>query len=112
MKGIMNRTKEITSVICALTLSLTACHRGVRARTPRHWAHVQRIKTRLGTVATGPARRAECDLPGAGRRRLRAARLLRLGDSDAEYRSAGGGRTALHQLSHHGAVLAVARVPC
>ena len=57
----------------------------------------------LSAAAGGGAERAG----GPVRRsRLLASRLLRLLDRDAEHRSAGRRRLALHELPHHGAVLA------
>ena len=58
-----------------------------------------------------PAERAERRARRARRRRLRAARLLRLRHRHADVRPARRRRAALHELPHHRAVLADARVP-
>lgn len=73
----MNRTKVMISVICA-GVEPDGVHCDVRATTSRYWAHVQRIKTRVGTAALKPELVTKkdldvalaivtlgCDLPGS-----------------------------------------------
>ena len=62
-------------------------------------------------AAPRAARRAERAAGRPRRRRLRAARLLRLRHRDAGARRPRGARAALHELPHHRALLADARLP-
>ncbi len=81
----------------------------------------ENFKGRIGLTAADASpggRRARARPPArptcwcrAGRHRLRAPRLFRLGHRHAAHRRARRARAALHQLPHHRAVLAHARLP-
>ena len=68
-------------------------------------------RPRRGRPPARDAGGAERPVRRARRHRLRAARLLRQPDRDAELRRAGRGRPALHEHAHHRAVLAEPLLP-